>query len=61
VDETTVARGRRVLLRRPVQADEDAFLAAVRASRELHVPWTFLPEEPEGFRAMLERGNDPSD
>ena len=49
------------MLRHPSPADEDAFLAAVRESRDLHVPWTFLPDTAEGFRAMLERSGDPAD
>ena len=49
------------MLRHPSPADEDAFLAAVRESRDLHVPWTFLPDTADGFRAMLERTGDPAD
>jgi ribosomal-protein-alanine N-acetyltransferase len=56
-----IARGERVVLRRPTAADEPAFLAAVRASRDLHVPWTFLPETRDAFRAMVERATDPTD
>ena len=36
-------------------ADEDAFIAAVRASRELHHPWIDLADTPERFAALLER------
>lgn len=53
--------GERVLIRHARPDDEQAFLDAVRGSRELHVPWTFLPDRPEGFRAMLERAADPGD
>ena len=49
------------MLRLPTPADEDAFLQAIRASRDLHVPWTFLPDTAEGFGAMLERNADPAD
>jgi ribosomal-protein-alanine N-acetyltransferase len=56
-----ILRGRRVLIRYATPDDEGPFVAAVRASRELHVPWTFLAETPEGFRSLLERSSDPSD
>src|SRR4029453_9707905 len=36
-------------------ADEDAFLRAVRSSRKLHRPWSYLPETPEDFRDMVVR------
>lgn len=36
-------------------ADEDDFITAVRASRELHHPWIDLADTPERFAAMLER------
>ncbi len=54
-------RGDRVFLRHPVERDEAAFLAAVRSSRELHLPWTHLPETPQGFRSLLERQQQPTE
>jgi ribosomal-protein-alanine N-acetyltransferase len=59
--DRAIVRGERVFLRSPAPTDEEKFLDAVRASRDLHVPWTFLPDTAKGFRAMLERGADPSD
>ena len=35
--------------------DEDAFLAAVAASRDLHRPWVDPAGTPERFRALMER------
>jgi ribosomal-protein-alanine N-acetyltransferase len=54
-------RGERVLIRHPTRHDEVAFLDGVAASRDLHDPWTFLPDTPEGFRSMLDRSEDPAD
>jgi hypothetical protein len=36
-------------------ADEAAFLRAVRSSRKLHRPWSYLPETSEDFGDMLVR------
>jgi [ribosomal protein S5]-alanine N-acetyltransferase len=36
-------------------ADEAAFLRAVRSSRRLHRPWSYLPESADDFREMLLR------
>lgn len=44
-----------VYVRPPVLADERAFLAAVRASRKLHQPWTAAPDTSALFRAYIER------
>ncbi len=38
-----------------VAADEDEFIGAVRASRELHHPWIELADTHERFTALLER------
>lgn len=38
-----------------VAADEEAFVAAVRASRSLHHPWIDLADSHERFLAVLER------
>ena len=51
----TLQRGDQVSLRHMEGADEEAFLRAVRSSRKLHRPWSYLPETSEGFRDMLVR------
>lgn len=51
----TLQRGEHVFLRHMVAEDEDAFLRAVRSSRKLHRPWSYLPETSEDFRDMLIR------
>lgn len=50
-----LAVGRRVLVRRPGQRDEDEFLAMVRTSRRLHRPWISPPDTAERFAAFLRR------
>ncbi len=50
----TLQRGARVFLRPLEAADETAYITAVRASRRLHRPWSYLPETAEDFGAMLE-------
>jgi ribosomal-protein-alanine N-acetyltransferase len=45
----------RIHLRRVASTDQDEFLAAVRASRALHRPWTYPPSTPQQFRAYLKR------
>ena len=50
----TLRRGEHVSLRH-MEADEAAFLRAVRSSRKLHRPWSYLPEISEDFRDMLVR------
>ena len=49
----------RVVLRVPTAADQDEFLAAMRASRALHRPWLYMPETPERYAAYLSRVDDP--
>ena len=51
----TLQRGEHVSLRPMDAADEGAFLRAVRSSRKLHRPWSYLPETSEDFRDMLVR------
>lgn len=51
----TLQRGDRVFLRHLEAVDEDAFVHAVRSSRKLHRPWSYLPESSTDFRAMLGR------
>jgi [ribosomal protein S5]-alanine N-acetyltransferase len=48
-------RSEHVSLRPMDAADEAAFLRAVRSSRKLHRPWSYLPETSEDFRDMLVR------
>ena len=48
-------RGDHVSIRRLEAGDEATFIRAVRASRKLHRPWSYLPETPDGFRDMLLR------
>ena len=49
----------RIYLRRVARTDEQQFLAAVRASRALHRPWTHPPSTPQDFRAYLKRMRQP--
>jgi ribosomal-protein-alanine N-acetyltransferase len=44
-----------VILRPPTAADEDRFLAAMRASRRAHRPWLYPPLDSEAYRAYLAR------
>jgi ribosomal-protein-alanine N-acetyltransferase len=46
---------RRVELIRPTLADQDEFIAAMRASRALHRPWIYPPLEADGYAAYLKR------
>ena len=48
-------RGDHVSIRHLEAGDEAAFIQAVRASRKLHRPWSYLPETAEDFRDMLLR------
>jgi ribosomal-protein-alanine N-acetyltransferase len=49
-----------VFLRAPTRADEGEFVAAMRASRALHRPWLYAPQNPEDFREYLVRAVRPS-
>jgi ribosomal-protein-alanine N-acetyltransferase len=49
----------RVVLRPPTAADQDEFIARMRASRRLHRPWIYMPETPERYAAYLTRVDDP--
>jgi ribosomal-protein-alanine N-acetyltransferase len=40
-------------------ADQDEFIAAMRASRSVHRPWLYMPETPERYVAYLSRVHDP--
>jgi [ribosomal protein S5]-alanine N-acetyltransferase len=44
-----------ITIRPAALADEDAFLAAVRRSRNLHEPWVQPPRTPEAFRTHISR------
>jgi [ribosomal protein S5]-alanine N-acetyltransferase len=48
-----------VVLRTPTAADQDEFIAAMRASRSAHRPWVYMPETPERYAAYLSRVQDP--
>jgi [ribosomal protein S5]-alanine N-acetyltransferase len=47
--------GDHVSIRHLEAGDEAAFIQAVRASRKLHRPWSYLPETAEDFRETLVR------
>jgi [ribosomal protein S5]-alanine N-acetyltransferase len=48
-------------LRPPTETDRDAFVAAVRRSRDLHRPWTAAPDTDEAFQLYLERAAQPTE
>ncbi|MES2604827.1 MAG: GNAT family protein [Pseudomonadota bacterium] len=50
----------RVLLRSPLLADQQEFLAAALLSRDLHRPWTHVPRFPSEFRTWLLRTTRPA-
>ena len=50
----------RVLIRPPLVTDGPEFIAAMRASRELHGAWIQMPSTPEEFAVYLRRAADPS-
>jgi len=45
-----------VLLRRPRRGDRDEFLRLVRASRRLHRPWVYPPEDEAAFDEYMSWG-----
>jgi ribosomal-protein-alanine N-acetyltransferase len=45
----------RVELSSPGRADEADFLAAMRASRDLHRPWVYPPLTPQAYREYVDR------
>jgi ribosomal-protein-alanine N-acetyltransferase len=49
----------RVVIRPPTAADQDEFIASMRASRKVHRPWLYMPETPEAYVASLTRVQDP--
>jgi [ribosomal protein S5]-alanine N-acetyltransferase len=50
--------GERTFLRRGHERDAQEFVELMRASRELHQPWSFPPTEPADFRGLVERGRN---
>jgi ribosomal-protein-alanine N-acetyltransferase len=52
---------RRVEIVVPTPGDEEEFLARVRASRRIHRPWTYPPDTPAGFAALLRRTEMPTE
>ncbi len=53
-----LVEGRQVFLRHPASGDRAEFLERVRASRALHRPWVFAPEDDEAFAAYLRSNRD---
>jgi ribosomal-protein-alanine N-acetyltransferase len=49
----------RVVVRTPTLADEEEFIARMRASRSLHRPWIYMPETREKYAAYVARAEDP--
>jgi len=52
--------GARVSIRPPTPADQREFVAAARASVQLHGPWTSAPSTPAQFRALIARACEPA-
>jgi [ribosomal protein S5]-alanine N-acetyltransferase len=50
----------RIYIRPPTPADTAQFIAAVKASRKLHKPYTAPPDTPEKFAAYLEKAAQPN-
>jgi ribosomal-protein-alanine N-acetyltransferase len=48
--------GERTFLRRGHERDANEFVELMKASFELHQPWSFPPTDPADFRALVERG-----
>jgi ribosomal-protein-alanine N-acetyltransferase len=55
VERGALEVGERTFLRRARERDAEEFVKLMRASRELHRPWSFPPTQPEEFRALVER------
>ena len=54
-ERAALAAGERTYLRRGRERDAAEFVELMRASFELHHPWSFPPIEPDDFRALVER------
>ena len=50
-----LASGERVALYAPAESDRDEFIAAMRASRDYHHPWTAPPASRGDFDALVTR------
>ena len=50
----------RTLIRPPLATDEQAFIAAMQASRSLHHPWVAMPVTSREFVAYLQRNEQPN-
>ena len=50
----------RVVIRPPLHTDRDAFIDAMRRSRELHGRWIAMPETPAEFASYVQRNDDPA-
>lgn len=49
----------RVVIRPPLHTDRDAFLDAMRRSRDLHHPWLAMPVTPADYAAYVDRNAAP--
>ncbi len=54
-ERSALVVGERTFLRRGHDRDAQEFVELIRASRELHQPWSFPPTEAEDFRGLLDR------
>jgi ribosomal-protein-alanine N-acetyltransferase len=57
----SVEQGRQVYLRAPRASDRNEFLRLSRASRELHRPWVYAPENAREFAAYISRAGAASE
>ena len=54
-ERAALAVGERTYLRRGRDRDAAEFVDLMKASFELHQPWSFPPTDPDDFRALVER------
>jgi ribosomal-protein-alanine N-acetyltransferase len=54
-ERSALAVGERTFLRRAHERDANEFVELMRASFELHQPWSFPPVEPDDFRSLVDR------
>jgi ribosomal-protein-alanine N-acetyltransferase len=54
-ERAALAVGERTFLRRAHERDAHEFVELMRASHELHQPWSFPPVEIDDFRGLVER------
>jgi ribosomal-protein-alanine N-acetyltransferase len=57
-ERSALAVGERTFLRRAHDRDASDFCELMRASFELHQPWSFPPTEPDDFRALVDRARN---